>query len=81
MNMSKEFDSDYPRLPQMRSIKVGVFPFHRGSFGKQSVSRFRAYTTWYNPQLPGCCEHTVMAVTGTTAKKLAIEEHKENCLG
>jgi len=28
----------------------------------------------------GCCEHEVEAVNGTEAKRLAIAEHKEQCL-
>jgi hypothetical protein len=70
---------DDPRLPRTKLIKVGVFPIHRGGFGKQRVSTYTAYTTWYNPEWEGCCEHTVEAVNGTAAKKLAITEHKENC--
>lgn len=58
-----------------KEIKVGVFPFR-----ETSTTRFNAYTTWYNPEWKGCCEHTVSAVNGTEAKKLAIQEHKERCL-
>jgi hypothetical protein len=63
-----------PRTPLAKAVKVGVFP-------PDADTRFyRAYTRWYNPQWKGCCEHTVEAVNGTAAKKLAIEEHKERCL-
>jgi len=41
---------------------------------------YMAYTTWYNPQWKGCCEHEVEAVNGTEAKKIAVEEHKKHCL-
>jgi hypothetical protein len=63
-----------PRLPQPKVIKVGIFPFDERN------TRFMAYTTWYNPQWKGCCEHEVEAVNGTEAKRLAIQEHKERCL-
>jgi hypothetical protein len=65
--------NDDPSRPR-KLIKVGVFPNDEGSSG------YRAYTTWYNPQWPGCCEHEVEAVNGTEAKKLAIQEHKERCV-
>ena len=65
-----------PRLPQPKVIKVGVFGDVRAS-GKPY---YMAYTTWYNPQWKGCCEHTVEAINGTAAKKAAIREHKEQCL-
>jgi hypothetical protein len=67
-----------PRLRQPKMIRVGVFP-HK--LYKNDVPRtFNAYTVWYNPSWKGCCEHTVEAVNGTEAKKLAIQEHKERCL-
>lgn len=59
----------------MKTFKVGVFL--RVGIRKDS---FTAYTTWYNPQWSGCCEHTVDAVNGTEAKRLAISQHKEHCL-
>jgi hypothetical protein len=62
------------RIKQPKTFKVGVFPNDEGSSG------YRAYTTWYSPQWPGCCEHEVEAVNGTEAKKLAIREHKERCI-
>ena len=55
-----------------RTFKVGVFPCRKESF--------TAYTTWYNPSWSGCCEHTVEAVNGTQAKKIAIQEHKGRCV-
>lgn len=58
-----------------RNYRVGVFPFQ----GKKKM-RFNAYTLWYNADWEGCCEHEVLAATGTEAKKKAIEEHKNNCL-
>jgi hypothetical protein len=64
---------DDPRRP-LKLIKVGVFPFDERN------TRFSAYTTWYNPQWKGCCEHKVEALNGTEAKKLAIAEHKERCV-
>lgn len=64
-----------PRLPQVKSITVGVFP------PDDNCHAYMAYTRWYTPQWPGCCEHTVMAINGTEAKKIAIKEHKENCHG
>ena len=66
-------DAD-PRLPQKQMITVGVFPHDDRN------TRFNAYTRWYNPQWSGCCEHKVGAINGTEAKKLAIQEHKEQCL-
>lgn len=57
----------------LKLIKVGVFP----PSGDSHV--YMAYTRWYNPQWPGCCEHEVEAVNGTIAKKIAIKEHKERC--
>lgn len=62
------------RRSQKRWFKVGVFPF-----SDSKPHRFNAYTTWYNPQWKGCCEHDVYAINGTEAKKLAIQEHKELC--
>jgi hypothetical protein len=58
----------------LRSYKVGVFP-HQG----KRIVRYLAYTTWYNPQWDGCCEHAVSATSGDEAKKLAIQEHRERC--
>ena len=69
--MSEKRDGD-PRRP-LKPIKVGVFPPDEGS------RTYMAYTLWYNPQWPGCCEHEVEAVNGTEAKKIAIKEHKERC--
>jgi hypothetical protein len=63
-----------PRIKQPKVIKVGVFPFDERN------TRFDAYTLWYNPQWKGCCEHEVVATNGTEAKKLAIKEHKEQCV-
>lgn len=63
-----------PRKP-LRTIKVGVFPPEEGS------RTYMAYTRWYNPQWPRCCEHEVEAINGTEAKKIAIKEHKERCEG
>lgn len=60
-----------------RTFKVGVFPVF--PFDDHNT-RFNAYTTWYNPNWKGCCEHTVDAINGTEAKKLAIQEHKEHCI-
>jgi len=56
----------------MKKFKVGVFPLKR--------SQFIAYTMWYSPTWTGCCEHTVEAINGKEAKKIAINEHKNNCL-
>lgn len=39
-------------------------------------SKFRAYTRYYNPTWEGCCLHHVVAVTGTAAKRRAIEDCK-----
>lgn len=72
--MSSDNDGD-PRFPQKKKFKVGVFPF-----SESNNRRFNAYTTWYNPQWKGCCEHIVATVNGTEAKKAAIAEHKEQCL-
>lgn len=57
-----------------RTFKVGVFSFDDRN------TRFNAYTTWYNPSWSGCCEHTVDAINGTEAKKMAIQEHKDQCV-
>jgi hypothetical protein len=57
---------------RVRVFKVGVFPCRKASF--------TAYTTWYNPSWSECCEHTVEAVNGTAAKKIAIQEHRERCI-
>lgn len=65
-------DTGDPRRP-LRLITVGVFPPDEGS------STYMAYTYWYNPAWPRCCEHKVEAVNGTEAKKIAIKEHKERC--
>lgn len=59
----------------MSAFKVGVFP-HQG----KTKMRYMAYTTWYNPAWEGCCEHVVNADTGNAAKKIAIQEHKANCI-
>lgn len=72
---------DDPRLPKTKSIKVGVFPFGKNYDAGRKPTQFNAYTTWYNSEWKGCCEHTIEAVNGTEAKKLAIAEHKENCRG
>ena len=63
------------RKNQRRWIKVGVFPF-----SEAKPRRFNAYTTWYNPQWKGCCEHEVYATNGAEAKKMAVEEHKQLCI-
>ena len=55
------------------TVKVGVFS-RQGSSGK---ILYTAYTVWYNPQWPGCCEHTVRR--GKDAKRIAIKEHKQQC--
>jgi hypothetical protein len=63
-----------PRIKQPKLITVGVFSNDEGGRG------FRAYTRWYNPQWPGCCEHKVEAINGGEAKKLATQEHRDRCL-
>jgi hypothetical protein len=55
-------------------MKVGVFPYR----GKIKV-RYMAYTVWYDPRWRGCCEHHVLNVNRTAAKKLAIQQHIERC--
>lgn len=56
-------------------MKIGVFPYA----GKTKV-RYMAYTTWYDPNWRGCCEHYVQrGINGTAAKKLAIADHISNC--
>lgn len=67
---------DDPRIKQPKVIRVGVF----GDVRASSKPYYRAYTTWYNPEWKGCCEHQVEAINGTEAKKLAIEQHKEQCV-
>lgn len=62
-----------PRLPQKKEIKVGVFP------PDDNCHSYQAYTRYYLPSWPRCCEHEVRAINGTEAKKIAIQEHKENC--
>lgn len=62
------------RLTEPKWIKVGVFPFDERN------TRFNAYTLWYNPNWKGCCEHDVLALNGSQAKKAAIAEHKEMCV-
>jgi hypothetical protein len=52
----------------MKKILVGTFYDGR---------RFSAYTTWYNPQWPGCIEYEIDAMNGTEAKKLAIKLRRE----
>lgn len=58
----------------MTKFKVGVFP-HEG----KKKTRYMAYTRDYNPSWSGCCEHTVEAVNGNEAKRMAIETHKATC--
>lgn len=70
--MVASVDTGDPRRP-LKLIKVGVFP------PDDSCRSYRAYTLWYNPQWPRCCEHEVEAVNGTEAKKIAVKEHKERC--
>lgn len=77
--MVRHFDVDDPRVPQKQWVKVGVFPFGKAHDAGKPATRFSAYTTWYNPEWKGCCEHQVLAINGTEAKKLAIQEHKEHC--
>lgn len=55
-------------------VTVGIFAHQ----GKRSV-QYQAYTTWYNPEWEGCCEHVVEATSGNEAKKLAIAEHIARC--
>ena len=62
-----------PRLPPEKKIRVGVFP------PDDNCHAYMAYTRYYLPSWPGCCEHEVIAVNGSAAKKIAITEHKENC--
>lgn len=64
-----------PRVKQKRLIKVGVFS------PDDSCHSYMAYTRYYLTSWPGCCEHKVLALNGTEAKKIAIKEHKENCNG
>jgi hypothetical protein len=64
---------DDPRRP-LHHVKVGIFPFD----GRNT--RFMAYTTWYNPEWPGCCEHEVEVFERRDAKAKAIQEHKERCV-
>jgi len=65
-------------LKNTRTFKVGVFP---RAGRRPGALLYSAYTTWYNSEWPGCCEHEVSAVNGTNAKKAAIAEHKSECLG
>ena len=64
-------------LVPLRPFKVGVFP----RAGKRpGILLYNAYTTWYNPEWSGCCEHMVNAISGTEAKRAAIAEHKARCI-
>lgn len=58
-----------------RTFRVGVFEHQR-----PRGIRLEAYTLWYNPAWPGCCEHVVFATSGADAKKLAKQEHRERCM-
>lgn len=59
----------------MKAIKVGVFEHP----GKRKVC-LMAYTLWYDRAWDGCCEHTVQAESGATAKLIAKREHQERCM-
>ena len=58
-------------LEMEKVFQVGVFE-HPGKRGP----RYAAYTVWYNRSWEGLCEHYVKAENGGSAKKRAIEDHK-----
>ena len=60
---------------EQKVYRVGVFE-HRGMRSVQVA----AYTVYYNPQWPGCCEHTVTATSGAEAKRLATLAHRAVCM-
>jgi hypothetical protein len=58
----------------LRSWKVAVVT-------RECTVRYAAFTTdRWQERYPTCCTHHVSAVTAETAKMLAIDEHKANCL-
>ena len=64
-----------------RTFKVAVFPLPgRRPAADPAAQQFLAYTIWYNPTWPGCCEHVVTAPSGFIAKQRAIAQHRAVCL-
>lgn len=43
-------------------------------------AKLMAYTRDYNTEWPGCCLHLVEGI-GAEAKRLAMAEHREKCMG
>lgn len=66
---------EHYRAPSERPFLVGVFEHPH----KRSVA-LMAYTRYYNPSWPGCCEHTVSAISGTQAKIRAMDDHRARCM-
>ena len=66
---------DTPKRRHYYYFTVGVFEQQRS----KSV-RLLAYTIEYNPEWKGCCEHIVVAESGAEAKRMAMKEHRENCI-
>ena len=59
----------------MKDFRVGVFEHPR----RRGIT-LMAYTMYFNPDWDGCCLHSVSAVNGAAAKKLATAEHRERCM-
>lgn len=58
----------------LRMYSVGVFP---GKPGR----KHHAYVRDYNPEWAGCCVHYLASDSGKNAKRQAIEDHLQRCLG
>lgn len=58
-----------------RLFKVGVFEHPR----KKSI-QLAAYTRYYNPSWEGCCEHEIVASSGSDAKRIAMQDHRRVCM-
>jgi hypothetical protein len=69
------------RRPLLRRYDVMVFTHPRGSEeGGWRPPLILAYLRDANPGWEGCCMHTVEALHGDGAKRIAVVEHKERCL-
>ncbi len=56
--------------------KVGVFEHERRS-GRVFLM---AYVRYYNREWEGCCEHHVIAESGSMAKENAKAQHRRECM-
>jgi hypothetical protein len=62
---------------RLNLYKVGVFT----ETTKRGGHRFRAYVRTYSQEWKGCCVHEVETWSGDEAKRLAILDHRDHCIG